>query len=106
MIRTYVPDVRPEGTTGSSKGFSYVFRLPRSFHFLYCREGQVDHPSQREQAEEGQYIRKKELEKLKQAQDKVTAAQKELVSPSTLTATFPAMRDRRRKEVDQTDPWR
>lgn len=37
---------------------------------------------QREQAEEGQYIRKKELEKLKQAQDKVKAAQSELVSLS------------------------
>jgi hypothetical protein len=55
--RTYVPDVRPEGTTASSKGFS-----------------------QKEQAEEGQFIRKRELEKLKEAQDKVKAAQAEVVS--------------------------
>lgn len=57
--RTYVPDVRPEGTTASSKGFS-----------------------QREQAEEGQYIRKRELEKLKAAEEKVKSAQAELVSCS------------------------
>ncbi len=55
--RFYSPDVRPEGTTASSKGFS-----------------------QREQAEEGQYIRKRELEKLKQAEAKYKAAKEELVS--------------------------
>lgn len=54
--RTYVPDVRPEGTTASSKGFS-----------------------QREQAEEGQFIRKREIEKLKAAEEKLKAAQAEVV---------------------------
>ena len=55
--RYYTPDVRPEGTTASSKGFS-----------------------QREQAEEGQYIRKRELEKLKQAEEKLKQAQADVVS--------------------------
>jgi hypothetical protein len=36
--------------------------------------------SQREQAEEGQYIRKRELEQLKKAQEKLKAAQDEVVS--------------------------
>jgi hypothetical protein len=39
----------------------------------------TDDIRQREQAEEGGYIRKRELEKLKAAQDKVKAAQAELV---------------------------
>jgi hypothetical protein len=36
--------------------------------------------SQREQAEEGQYIRKREQEQLKNAQEKLKAAQAEVVS--------------------------
>ncbi|ORX41173.1 hypothetical protein BD324DRAFT_613501 [Kockovaella imperatae] len=53
--RGYADSTRPEGQTASSKGFS-----------------------QREQAEEGQYIRKKEQEKLKEAQDKLKLAQDEV----------------------------
>lgn len=49
--------------------------------------------SQREQAEEGQYIKKREMEKIKEAQEKVKAAQAELVS---LTFTwFDRRADRR-----------
>lgn len=55
--RHYTPDVRAEGTTATSKGFS-----------------------QREQAEEGQYIKKKELEKLREAQKKLEELQKKHVS--------------------------
>ncbi|KAK1923006.1 hypothetical protein DB88DRAFT_493443 [Papiliotrema laurentii] len=55
LARHYTPDVRPEGQTASSKGFS-----------------------QREQAEEGQYIKKRELEKLKEAKEKLKAAQAEV----------------------------
>jgi hypothetical protein len=55
--RHYTPDVRPEGTTASSKGFS-----------------------QREQAEEGQYIKKKELEKLKASQKELEELKKKHVS--------------------------
>ncbi|KAK4687718.1 hypothetical protein P7C73_g2399, partial [Tremellales sp. Uapishka_1] len=57
LTRAYSPDVRPEGTTGSSKGFS-----------------------QREQAEEGQYVKKREAEKLKAAKKKLEEAQAEFVS--------------------------
>lgn len=46
----------------------------------------ADWPSEREQAEEGQYIRKRELEQLKKSQDKLKAAQAEVVSCSTLLA--------------------
>jgi hypothetical protein len=38
------------------------------------------HNSKREQAEEGDYIRKRELEKLKQTEEKLKAAQAEHVS--------------------------
>ncbi|RSH78456.1 uncharacterized protein EHS24_002181 [Apiotrichum porosum] len=54
MARSYT-DVRGEGATASSKGFS-----------------------QREQAEEGQYIRRREQELLKAAQEKLKAAQAEV----------------------------
>lgn len=55
--RHYTPDVRPEGATGSSKGFS-----------------------QREQAEEGQYIKRKELERLRNAQKELDELKKKHVS--------------------------
>ncbi|RSH85171.1 hypothetical protein EHS25_004978 [Saitozyma podzolica] len=49
------PDVKQEGATASSKGFS-----------------------QREQAEEGQYIKKREVEKLKEAKARLEQAQAEV----------------------------
>ncbi|ORY35661.1 hypothetical protein BCR39DRAFT_511371 [Naematelia encephala] len=52
--RNYAPDVRPEGTTGTSKGFR-----------------------DRENAEEGQYIRRREQERLKEAKEKLEKAQAE-----------------------------
>jgi len=55
--RFYSPDSRVEGATGSSKGFS-----------------------QKEQAEEGQYIKRKENERLKEAKEKLKQAQAEVVS--------------------------
>ena len=57
--RFYSPDSRVEGATGSSKGFS-----------------------QKEQAEEGSYIKRKEHEKLKEAQEKLKQAQAAVVSVS------------------------
>jgi hypothetical protein len=90
IARSYVPDVRPEGTTASSKGFSYVYLCHHLSLPTWVQSGGVicdsqsrgiaDSDSQREQAEEGGYIRKRELEKLKAAQEKVKAAQQELVS--------------------------
>lgn len=47
-------------------------RYPRSFRFL------TFFSSQREQAEEGQYIRRREQELLKAAQEKLKAAQAEV----------------------------
>lgn len=47
-------------------------RYPRSFRFLTLLS------SQREQAEEGQYIRRREQELLKAAQEKLKAAQAEV----------------------------
>lgn len=55
--RFYSPDSRVEGATGSSTGFS-----------------------KKEQAEEGSYIKRKEHEKLKQAQEKLKQAQADVVS--------------------------
>lgn len=66
LARHYTPDVRPEGQTASSKGFS-----------------------QREQAEEGQYIKKRELEKLKEAKEKLKAAQAEVVSVALDHSCYP-----------------
>ena len=51
-------------------------RLP---YYEGTNQAGTDDVRQREQAEEGGYIRKRELEKLKAAQDKVKAAQAELV---------------------------
>lgn len=45
----------------------------------------ADTDSKREQAEEGQYIRKREAEQLKKAQEKTKAAQAEQVSLSRLS---------------------
>ncbi|KAL7422714.1 hypothetical protein Q5752_002006 [Cryptotrichosporon argae] len=53
--RFYSPSNRPEGATATSEGFS-----------------------KREQAEEGQYIKKREKEQLKAAQKKADAANEEV----------------------------
>lgn len=50
--RFYSPDVRQEGATATSEGFS-----------------------KREQAEEGQYIKRKEQEQLKKAKEELAKAQ-------------------------------
>ncbi|WVF67969.1 hypothetical protein IAT40_002731 [Kwoniella sp. CBS 6097] len=55
FVRNYAPGVRSEGATASST----------SFH-------------EREQAKEAQYVKQREAEKLKQAQQKVKDAQAEL----------------------------
>ena len=57
FARYYSPDSRSEGATATSKGFS-----------------------KREQAAEGDYIHKREVEKLEAAKKKVKDAQAELVS--------------------------
>ncbi|WVR08486.1 hypothetical protein IAU60_005541 [Kwoniella sp. DSM 27419] len=55
FVRNYSPDTRGEGATASSTGFK-----------------------DREQAQEAQYVKKREAEKLKRAQDKLKEAQAEV----------------------------